>query len=419
MVLELSSIARFGLLSASVFWPCWPPVGLPARTIQQDFRDRVAPIFERHCVRCHQGEKAKGGLVLSDAAHALAGAKAGRRLFRASPMKACWWTTSRATSPRCPKMPRRSSPTRSQAIRHWIEAGAVWPAGMTLADKHEIDANWWSLKPLGQHKVPQVDSTWVRTPIDAFVLDKLRQNGLEPSAEADRRTLIRRLTYDLHGLPPTPDEIDAFVADPAADAYERLVDRLLASPRYGERWARHWLDVVHYGETHGYDKDKTRPNAWPYRDYVIAALNQDKPYGRFILGSVGRRRSVSRRAGQRRGHGLHCRRSVGRRRAHRVARGDGRQGDRPQQRPRRHGGDHLFDLSQPDGPLRPLPQSQVRSDQANRLLPSAGGLRRHRPGRPPLRSRSARGPTRAARCWLAHESSTVAGRSSKRCLPRR
>ena len=108
------------------------------------------------------------------------------------------------------------------------------------------------------------------------------RRGILPSEEADRRTLIRRLSFDLRGLPPSASEVDAFLADPDPNAYERLVDCWLASPQYGERWARHWLDVVHYGETHGYDKDQPRPNAWPYRDYVIRAFNQDRPYSRFI-----------------------------------------------------------------------------------------------------------------------------------------
>jgi hypothetical protein len=119
-------------------------------------------------------------------------------------------------------------------------------------------------------------------PIDAFIRAELRERGLTSSARADRRTLIRRLAYDLTGLPPTFDEVQAFAADQSSGAYEKLVDRLLASPRHGERWARHWLDVVHFGETHGYDKDKPRPNAWPYRDYVIRAINEDKPYTRFV-----------------------------------------------------------------------------------------------------------------------------------------
>ena len=130
-------------------------------------------------------------------------------------------------------------------------------------------------------------SDWARTPIDAFILATLEQHGLKPSPEADRRTLIRRLSFDLIGLPPTPEEIDSVRrTTPVPNAYEALVDRLLASPHYGERWGRHWLDVVHYGDTHGYDKDKRRDNAWPYRDYVIAAFNADLPFGRFIREQV-------------------------------------------------------------------------------------------------------------------------------------
>ena len=144
--------------------------------------------------------------------------------------------------------------------------------------------NWWSFQPAVLPPIPSDGPALgsARNPIDRFILAKLGELKLHPLAEADRRTLIRRLTFDLTGLPPTPEQVDEFVRDPATDAYERLVDRLLASPRYGECWARHWLDVVHFGETHGYDKDKLRPNAWPYRDYVIGAFNQDKPYSRFI-----------------------------------------------------------------------------------------------------------------------------------------
>src|SRR5205085_2140826 len=114
------------------------------------------------------------------------------------------------------------------------------------------------------------------------LLAAMEQKGLHPSPPADRPTLLRRVTFDLIGLPPTPDEIDAFLKDDSPDAYEKVVDRLLASPRYGERWGRHWLDVAHYADTHGYDKDKRRDHAWPYRDYAIRAFNQDNPYKRFI-----------------------------------------------------------------------------------------------------------------------------------------
>ncbi|MCA9165942.1 MAG: DUF1549 domain-containing protein, partial [Planctomycetales bacterium] len=147
------------------------------------------------------------------------------------------------------------------------------------------DKNWWSLKVLSRPSSPYLEHRLERqaaTPIDRFILAKLQANGLSMAARADRRTLARRLYFDLLGLPPTPDEVAAFVEDSSPLAYEQLVDRLLASPQYGERWARHWLDVVKYADTCGYDKDKLRPNAWPYRDYVIRAFNEDKPYERFV-----------------------------------------------------------------------------------------------------------------------------------------
>ena len=152
------------------------------------------------------------------------------------------------------------------------------PKGASAASEH------WALRPASQPSLPtNVSGTHgAHNPIDRFILSRLAKAGLQPSPEADRVVLIRRVTYDLTGLPPTPEEVDAFVTDKSFEGYERLVDRLLASPRYGERWARHWLDVVHFGETHGYDKDKLRPHAWPYRDYVIGSLNQDKPWARFV-----------------------------------------------------------------------------------------------------------------------------------------
>ncbi len=151
------------------------------------------------------------------------------------------------------------------------------------------DGTWWSLRPLGRPPVPTpggADARWPRNPIDAFILEGLRAHGLRPAPEADRRTLIRRVTLDLTGLPPTPEEVARFLADPAPDAYERLVERLLASPHYGERLARHWMDLVHFAETHGHDQDRIRPNAWRYRDYLIASFNADTPYARFVQEQV-------------------------------------------------------------------------------------------------------------------------------------
>ncbi|HVR73422.1 MAG TPA: DUF1549 domain-containing protein, partial [Planctomycetota bacterium] len=168
-------------------------------------------------------------------------------------------------------------------LRAAIHLGAALVLAGPLAGGEDVPRDaWWSLKPIVRPPIPADPTGWARTPIDAFVLEELHAKGLEPSSEADRRTLIRRLFFDVHGLPPSPVEVEAFVTDPSPSAYEELVERLLASPRHGERWGRHWLDLVHYGESHGYDKDKRRPNAWPYRDYVIRALNEDRPYTRFI-----------------------------------------------------------------------------------------------------------------------------------------
>jgi hypothetical protein len=145
------------------------------------------------------------------------------------------------------------------------------------------DRGYWALQPLGHYAPPAVQNRdWVRNPIDAFILQKLEAAGIAPAAEADRRVLIRRLVFDLHGLPPTPEQMEEFLADRSPDAYERLVDRLLASPRQGEKWARHWLDLVRYGDSDGYNQDAARPNAWQYRDYVIRSLNADKPFDHFL-----------------------------------------------------------------------------------------------------------------------------------------
>ncbi len=166
-------------------------------------------------------------------------------------------------------------------IKRWIEAG---DKEAETQKRKDSETPHWAWQPIQKPAVPKLRTphSALRTPIDAFIADKLWAKGLTMSPPADRRTLIRRLSFDLIGLPPSPERVQQFMNDRSANAYEKLVDELLASPRYGERWARHWLDVVHYGDTHGYDKDKPRLNAWPYRDYVIRAFNEDKPYKRFV-----------------------------------------------------------------------------------------------------------------------------------------
>ncbi|MBI1346622.1 DUF1553 domain-containing protein [bacterium] len=253
-----------------------------ADTDSKFFRDQVASILERRCVGCHNTADAKGGLALDTSARLHQGGDSGTAVV---PGKAAESLILQYVLGDKPEMPKTGPPLSEQEIsilRQWIEQGAHWPDDLTLEERPAADNNWWSLQPLVRPPVPENTDTVARSPIDRFIQSRLQQASLSPSPEADRRTLIRRLSYDLIGLPPTPEEVIAFVADPAPDAYEQLVDRLLASPQYGERWARHWLDVVHYGETHGYDKDKLRLNAWPYRDYVIRAFNSDKPYAEFV-----------------------------------------------------------------------------------------------------------------------------------------
>ncbi|HZY88471.1 MAG TPA: DUF1553 domain-containing protein [Gemmataceae bacterium] len=247
------------------------------------FAERVEPVLRQRCLSCH-GEKKRGGLDLTTRAGLLKGGDGGAVV---APGGAAKSRLLRMVSGPAAKMPKRGpklTAAQVAALREWVEASAPWPDGVTLAAQDRPPpGDWWSLRSLARPAAPAVkDRAWVRTPIDAFVLATVEAKGLRPSPPADRRTLIRRVTFDLHGLPPTPEEIDAFVTDRGPLAYERLIDRLLASPRYGERWGRHWLDVVHYGDTHGYDKDKRRDHAWPYRDYVIRAFNDDKPYSRFV-----------------------------------------------------------------------------------------------------------------------------------------
>lgn len=249
------------------------------------FAEKVAPLFEKRCLSCHNSEVKKGGLSLATAEEALAGGETGQVIFPGDADSSVLLELVSGDRPAMPKNAPPLSAEEVQLIRRWILEGANWPNGKTLANRNLPDLDWWSFKRIDKPALP-FSEDWapgsVRTPIDRFILARLAEKGLRMSPEADRRTLLRRLTFDLWGLPPDPQEVQRFESDSDPLAYERLVDRLLSSPRYGERWARHWLDVVHYGDTHGFDKDKVRPNSWPYRDYVIRSLNEDKPYSRFV-----------------------------------------------------------------------------------------------------------------------------------------
>jgi hypothetical protein len=265
-------------------WLAGAPGGAAAADL---FRDKVAPLLERRCVSCHDATKKRGGLDLSGRAAALAGGEGGPVLVPGSAAKSRLWQMVSGPKPRMPRTGEKLTPGEAAQLRRWIDAGANWPAAVVLAARPDAGGEtWWSLRPLVRPAVPATRDRWARTPVDAFVLAALAARGLRPSAEADRATLIRRLSFELHGLPPAPDEVSAFLADSRPDAYGRLVDRLLASPAYGERWGRHWLDVAHYADTHGYDKDKRRDFAWPYRDWVIRSFNTDRPYADFVRQQV-------------------------------------------------------------------------------------------------------------------------------------
>lgn len=257
----------------------------PAASGPVDFVRDIEPIFSRACAGCHGAEKQKGGYRLDSRSAALNGGDEHAPNIipgKSADSPLIHFVAGLVDDLVMPAKGDRLTPAEIGRLRAWIDQGAVWPASADRAEPSKLD--WWSLRPLVRPPVPPpaAGAPAAGNPVDAFIDATLASRGLHRAPEADRRTLIRRLTFDLTGLPPTPGEVDAFLGDREPDAYERLVDRLLASPRYGERWARHWLDVVHYGDTHGYDKDQPRPNAWPYRDYVIRAFNQDKPYGRFV-----------------------------------------------------------------------------------------------------------------------------------------
>ena len=250
-----------------------------------DFAKDVQPILQVRCVGCHGAEKQKGGLRLDQKAAAFKGGNGGPAIVPRD-IKGSELLVKIGSDDPAERMPRSGDPLTAEQIgvlTRWIEAGADWPGEAGDTPARDPRAEHWAWRAVQRPLVPQTqNAAWPRGAIDRLVLARLEEQTLAPSAEADRLTLIRRLSFDLLGLPPTPEEVDAFFADRDPLAYEKLVDRYLESPRYGERWARHWLDVVRFADSHGFEMNQPRPNAWRYRDYVIRALNDDMPYDRFI-----------------------------------------------------------------------------------------------------------------------------------------
>ena len=257
-----------------------PPVTLVSGSAKIDFERDVRPIFARRCYQCHAGSKPESGFSLETRAAALQGGKSGKPALVAGKSADSYLIAMISGQVPGKQMPPKGGALDAESIktlRAWIDQGAVF------SDSKPGEHWHWAYRPPVRISPPAVNDTyWPRNPIDNFVLARLESEGVKPSPQADRETLIRRVSLDLIGLPPSVKDVDEFLADRRPDAYERLVDRLLASPHYGERFARPWLDLARYGDTNGYEKDNRRV-AWPFRDWVIDALNRDEPFDQFTI----------------------------------------------------------------------------------------------------------------------------------------
>ena len=263
------------------------------------FVSKVRPVLEDHCVKCHSGSTPKGGLRLTDRQSLVTGGDSGPAYDANEPIEENILVAAinyeSYEMPPIGQLPQDEIAT----LTRWITEGAPWPEDQKIhvaessdnADSHlvppevnEETRSFWAFNPPRRPQVPQLaHDQWSRDTIDRFVYAKLTDANLTPNPPATRQTLIRRAFYDLTGLPPTPEQVANFVSDDSPNAYARLIDRLLASPHYGEKWGRHWLDLVRFAETNSYERDATKPNAWRYRDYVIESFNKDKPYDQFLF----------------------------------------------------------------------------------------------------------------------------------------
>jgi hypothetical protein len=267
-----------------------PAKALPPPSAKSvDYERDVAPILSQNCYRCHGPKKQQGGLALHLQERAMTGGDSGSAIApgKSAESRLIRYVAGLVEDYQMPPEDAGKPLTSEQIglLRAWIDQGARWTStGSAIGARPAADH--WSFRPPRRVAPPAVKHPgWVRNPIDAFVLGHLEREGLSPSPGADKATLIRRVSLDLTGLPPTLDEVDAFLADNRPDAYERLVDRLLASPHFGECWARHWLDKARYADTNGYEKDRDR-SIWPYRDWVIRAINANLPFDRFTIEQI-------------------------------------------------------------------------------------------------------------------------------------
>ena len=255
-------------------------------SLEIEFARDVKPIFDRACLSCHGPDKQEAGLRLDRSDLAMLGGDSGKAILpgKSEQSRLIHYVAATDSDKVMPPEGPRLSTAEIETLRKWIDRGAVWPkADSTSPSKNEH----WSYQPLIAYAPPQViERSWTINPIDQFILAKLESRGLSPSPEADRYTLIRRLSLDLIGLLPTIAEVDAFCSDTNSDAYEKVVDRLLHSPHFGERWGRHWLDMARYADSDGYEKDNPRPDAYLWRDWVIDAINADMPFDQFTIEQI-------------------------------------------------------------------------------------------------------------------------------------
>ena len=273
---SISSALTFLILSALPALPATP------EEANAFFETNIRPLFLRQCGACHSTTAAMGGLRLDGRENLLKGGARGPAVVPGKPAESLLLTAVMQSGTL--KMPPSGKLKDGDLalIGKWIEMGAPWPAA-TEASAKTPAPKYWAFTPPAAAKAPAVaNSAWVKSPIDAFVLSALEKKGLKPAPSADKRTLLRRATFDLTGLPPTPAEVKQFLDDNSPGAFSKVVDRLLASPHYGERWARHWLDVARYADSNGLDENLVYRAAWRYRDYVIQAFNKDKPYDQFV-----------------------------------------------------------------------------------------------------------------------------------------
>ena len=262
----------------------------PAANTRVDFARDIAALLRERCQTCHGAEKQMSGLRLDSREAALAGGYSGPVIKpgNSAESRLIHLVSGLKEEPVMPMTGAKLTSEQVGLLRAWIDQGAEWSeqaaAVPEVGNREKPKTDHWAYLPPRRPPVPKVqDRAWLRNPLDAFVLAKLEDRGIQPSREADRNTLIRRVSLDLIGLPPTPEEVDRFLADSRPGTYERLVDRLLASPHYGEKWARHWLDLARYADSDGYEKDLPRPHAWRWRDWVIHALNSNMPFDQFTI----------------------------------------------------------------------------------------------------------------------------------------